>query len=78
MELLHGFRPTPLLFQGLKFSMLFIEDGLFRIEHQTIGRTHKSTSMQNVCDSVASYQSASDGRKPTILGTFKNLFPMPC
>ena len=68
MELLHGFRPTAFLLQDLKFSMLLIEDGLFGIEHQAIGRTHKSTSMENVCESVARYQSASRGRKPTILG----------
>lgn len=74
MKLLHGFRPTSLLLQDLKFPMLLIENGLFGIEHQAIGRTHKSTSMQNNCDPAARYQSASRGRKPTILvqeGTFE-------
>ncbi len=69
MKLLHGFRPTPFLLQDLKLPMLLIENGLFGIEHQAIGRTHKSTSMQQNCDSIARYQSASERRKPTILGT---------
>ncbi len=69
MKLLHGFRPTPFLLQDLKLPMLLIENGLFGIEHQAIGRTHKSTSMQDNCDSIARYQSASERRKPTILGT---------
>ena len=69
MKLLHGFRPTPFLLQDLKFPMLLIENGLFGIEHQAIGRTQKSTSMQDYCDSTARYQSVSERRKPTILGT---------
>jgi len=69
MKLLHGFRPTPFLLQDLKLPMLLIENGLFGIEHQAIGRTHKSTSMQDNCDSTARYQSVSERRKPTILGT---------
>lgn len=69
MKLLHGFRPTPFLLQDLKFPMLLIENGLFGIEHQAIGRTHKSTSIQDNCDSTARYQSVSERRKPTILGT---------
>ena len=69
MKLLHGFRPTPFLLQDLKLPMLLIENGLFGIEHQAIGRTHESTSMQDNCDSIARYQSASERRKPTILGT---------
>lgn len=68
MKLLHGFCPTAFLLQDLKLSVLLIEDGLFGIKHQGISRTHKSTSMEDVCDSVARYQSASRGRKPTILG----------
>jgi hypothetical protein len=67
---LHGFRPTPLLLQDLKFPMLLIENGLFGIEHQAIGRTHENTSMQDDCDRPARYQSVSCRRKPTILGTF--------
>ena len=69
MKLLHGFRPTPFLLQDLKFPMLLIENRLFGIEHQAIGRTHKSTSIQDNCDSTARYQSVSERRKPTILGT---------
>ena len=69
MKLLHGFRPTPFLLQDLKFPMLLIENRLFGIEHQAIGRTHKSTSMKQNCDLIARYQSASERRKPTILGT---------
>lgn len=69
MKLLHGFRPTPFLLQDLKLPMLLIENGLFGIEHQAIGRTHKSTSMQDNCDSTARYQSVSERRNPTILGT---------
>lgn len=69
MKLLHGFRPTAFLLQDLKLPMLLIENGLFGIEHQAIGRTHKSTSMQDNCDSTARYQSVSERRKPTILGT---------
>jgi hypothetical protein len=65
---LHGFGPTAFLLQNLKFPVLLVEDGLFGIEHQAIGWTHGSTSMQDVCDSVARYQSASRGRKPTVLG----------
>ena len=66
MKLLHGFRPTPFLLQDLKFPMLLIENGLFGIKHQAIGRTHRNTSLQNYCDSMARYQSISGGRKPTI------------
>ena len=66
MKLLHGFRPTPFLLQDLKFPMLLIENGLFGIKHQAIGRTHKSTSLQDHCDLMARYQSISGGRKPTI------------
>ena len=68
MKLLHRLRPATFLLQDLKLPMLLIENGLFGIEHQAIGRTHKSTSMEDVCDSFARYQSASHGRKPTILG----------
>lgn len=75
MKLLHGFGPTTFLLQDLKLSVLLIEDGLFGIEHQAIGRTHKSTSMEDMCDSVARYQSASHGRKPTILGRW---WTSPC
>ena len=68
MKLLHSLWPTTFLLQDLKLPMLLIENGLFGIEHQAIGRTHKSTSMEDVCDSFARYQSASHGCKPTILG----------
>ncbi len=68
MKLLHGFRPTAFLLQNLKFPMLLIENGLFGIEHQTIGRAHKYTSMEDVCDSITRYQSSSHRRKPSILG----------
>ena len=74
MKLVHGFRPTSLLLQDLKFPMLLIENGLFGIEHQAIGRTHKSTSMKNYCGSGARYQSSSGRRKSTVLashGTFE-------
>ncbi len=69
MKLLHSLWPTTFLLQDLKLPMLLIENGLFGIEHQAIGRTHKSTSMQDNCDSTARYQSVSERRKPTILGT---------
>ena len=68
MKLLHGFAPTAFLLQDLKLTVLLIEDGLFGIEDQAIGRAHKNTSMKNVCDANARYQSASHRRKPTILG----------
>lgn len=69
MKLLHGFRPTSFLLQDLKLPMLLIENGLFGIEHQAIGRTHKSTSMQDNCELTARYQRVSERHKPTILGT---------
>lgn len=50
MKLLHGFRPTTFLLQRLKLSMLFVEDGLFRLKHQAICWTHDITSMEDVCD----------------------------
>ncbi len=72
MKLLHGLGPTAFFLQDLKLSVLLIQDHLFGIEHQGIGRTHKSTSMEDVYDSVARYQSASCGCKPTILGRWWN------
>ena len=60
--------------------MLLIENGLFGIEHQAIGRTHKSTSMQKVV-TLARYQSVSSTRKPPILasnGTFEERCPKAC
>jgi len=74
MELLHSFRPTTFLLQGLKFSVLLVENDLFGIEHQAIGRTHKSTSMQD--DSCARYQSIFHRRKPT-LSALQNTFGEP-
>ena len=71
MKLLHGFGPTALFLQDLKLSVLLIEDGLFGIEDQAIGRAHKNTSKDNVCESIARYQSDSRGRKPTILGRWR-------
>ena len=73
MELLHSFRPTAFLLQDLKFPVLLIQNGLFGIEHQAIGRTHEDTSMQDRCDSRARYQSIFKRRKPSLLalqGTF--------
>jgi hypothetical protein len=32
----------------LKFPVLFVENGLFRIEHQTVGWTHEVTSRESV------------------------------
>jgi hypothetical protein len=66
MKLLHSFRPTTFLLQNLKLPVLLIEDGLFRIKHQAIGRTHNSTSIQDDCHSSARYQTVSDRRNPTI------------
>ena len=71
MKLLHGFGPPAFLLQDLKFSVLLIEDGLFGIEDQAIGGAHKITSMENVCESIARYQSGSRGRKPTNLGRWR-------
>lgn len=45
--------------------MLLIQNGLFRIEHQAIGRTHEITSIKVDVTLGARYQSISAGRKPT-------------
>jgi hypothetical protein len=66
MKLLHGFRPATFQLQSLKLPVLLVENGLFGIEHQAIGRTHNSTSMQDSRDSGARYQRESGRRKPTI------------
>ncbi len=71
MKLLHGFGPAALLLQDLELAVLFIEDGLFGIEDQAIGRAHKNTSKDNMCQWVARYQSDSHARKPTILGRWR-------
>lgn len=76
MKLVHGFGPAAFLLQDLKLAVLLIEDGLFGIEDQAIGRAHKITSMENMCASVARYQSSSRGRKPTILGRWR--MPQRC
>ena len=71
MKLLHGFRPTAFFLQDLKLPMLLIENGLFGIKHQAIGRSHKNTSMKDVCDFVARYQCSPHRRKPIILGMWE-------
>lgn len=40
LELLHRLGPLPLLLEDLKPAMLFFQDGLFGIEHQTVRRIH--------------------------------------
>lgn len=44
LELLHRLRPASFPPEKLKPAMLFIEDGLFCIEHKTISRAHVPTS----------------------------------
>jgi len=36
LKLLHGFDPLPILLELLEASMLFMKDGLFGIEYQTV------------------------------------------
>ena len=40
LELLHRFDPFPLLLEHLKSTVLFLQDGLFGIEHQAVRRIH--------------------------------------
>jgi hypothetical protein len=74
MKLLHSFPPTTFLLQCLKFAVLLVENDLFGIKHQAIGRTHKSTSMQD--DFCARYQSIFHRRKST-LSAVPNTFGEP-
>ena len=64
MKLLHSFRPATFRLQGLKLPVLFVENGLFGIEHQAIGRIHDGTSMQDSRDSSERYQTVSKGVRP--------------
>ncbi len=64
MKLLHGFRPSTFLLQDLKFPMLLIENGLFGIKHQAIGRTHKSTSMYTIVTSAHATRANPGGASP--------------
>jgi hypothetical protein len=51
----------------LKFSVLFVEDGLFRIEHQTVYWTHEVTSRaEGHRKGDEPYQSGFGWRKPIV------------
>lgn len=79
MKLLHGFRPTPRLLQRLKLSMLFVEDGLFRLKHQAVRWTHDITSMEDVCDRLHAIKIVSRRAIPPFrphTGTFEEREPL--
>jgi len=40
LKLLHGFDPLAFFLERLKPAVLLLENGLFGVEHQTIGRIH--------------------------------------
>ena len=40
LKLLHGLDPLAFFLERLKPAMLLLQDGLFGVEHQTIGRIH--------------------------------------
>ena len=40
LELLHGLNPLAFLLERLKAAMLLLQNGLLRIQHQTIRRVH--------------------------------------
>lgn len=54
LKLLHGFTPLPLSLEFLETPMLFVEDGLFGIEQQTVQRVHAHLPIP--CE-LARYQS---------------------
>ena len=45
MNLLESLLPSPFLVESLKSAMMFIQDRLFRIEHETIDSGHGCLSI---------------------------------